>query len=158
MRTREAARRRQARGRGATWGTAAEGRVQTRRAAKNARARAGQNENSPIGRCEKCHARTLCPLGREYTLGIQDGGRLGNESSIRKGLLRQQERRGGGTWPHQNQSEGTTSNRNNHAPVPMHHRPMSRSQAHFRLEVNPDGTGLSWELRRHCAWHGTQDP
>src|SRR5712691_12904125 len=33
---------------------------------------------------------------------------------------------------------GTTSNRNNHAPVPMHHCPipLSMSPAHFRLEVH----------------------
>ena len=45
---------------------------------------------------------------------------------------------------------------NNHAPVPMHHRPIPllMSPAHFRLEVHTDGTGLSWELKAlHMAWH-----
>src|SRR5260221_10708028 len=48
--------------------------------------------------------------------------------------------------------------RTNHAPVPTHHRhvPLSRSRAHFCLEVHAEGAGLSWEFRRRCVWHDTQ--
>src|SRR5260221_7168277 len=51
---------------------------------------------------------------------------------------------------------GTTRNRNNHAPVPMHHCPipLSMSPAHFRLEVHTEhGIVLGVAKALRMAWH-----
>jgi hypothetical protein len=56
------------------------------------------------------------------------------------------------TWLHQNWSEGGIHiNRNNHAPVPVHHRriPILEEPIRFRFE----GAALSLEMRRRSTRH-----
>jgi len=47
------------------------------------------------------------------------------------------------------QSNGT-SNRNNHASIPIHHRPIppSRSPPDFHFEAHREGAASSWEMQR----------
>jgi len=72
---------------------------------------------SQIGQHESCRARTSCPHGRVWHLGMDPGGPAGERINKSKGPVETKKNDMAGieahnkaskTWPHQNQSEGGT--------------------------------------------------